>query len=60
MYDESDMLYVVTLRVTGQAYQVLQQMSQHEKLSLTAVKDKLKEAYEVNMFDTYELMKARV
>ena len=54
------MLYVVTLRVTGEAYQVLQQMSQQEKVSLATVKDKLKEAYEVNMFDAYELMKTRV
>ena len=58
--DEADMLYVVTLRVTGEAYQVLQQMLPEERASLAAVKNKLKEAYEVNMFDAYELMRTRM
>ena len=60
MYNEADILYVVNLHVTGEAYQVLQQMSQDERVSLAAVRNKLKEAYEVNMFDAYELMRARV
>ena len=56
---EADMLYVVMLRVSGEAYRVLQQMSPQDKLSMHAVKYRLKEAYEANMFDAYELFKAR-
>ena len=59
VYSEADLLYVVTLRVTGEAYQVLQQMSPRDRLSMQAVKDRLKEAYEANMFDAYDLFKAR-
>ena len=51
---EADMLYVVTLRVSGEAYRVLQQMSPQDRLSMYAVKYRLKEAYEANMFDAYE------
>ena len=57
--NEADLLYVVTLRVTGEAYRVLQQMSPQDRLSMQAVKDRLKEAYEANMFDAYDLFKAR-
>ena len=59
VYSDADLLYVVTLRVTGEAYQVLQQMSPRDRLSMQAVKDRLKEAYEANMFDAYDLLKAR-
>ena len=37
----------------------MQQMPPCDCLNLAAVKELLKEAYEVNMFDAYELMKAR-
>ena len=38
---------------------MLQQMSPQDRLRLQAVKDRLKEAYEANMFDAYDLLKAR-
>ena len=50
MYSEEEGLYIVTLRLTGEAYRVLQQMSPHERLSVVAAKRRLKEAYEVNPF----------
>ena len=34
-------------------------MSPHDQLSLNAIKNRLKEAYEANMFDAYEMMKTR-
>ena len=54
-----NVVYVVTVLVTGEAYRVVQHMLPDDRLDLAAIKEWLKEAYEVNAFDAYKLMKAR-
>ena len=56
---DSDMLYVITLRLAGEAYRVIQQMDPVRRQRKNEVVAALCTAYEVNVHDAYDMLRAR-
>ena len=56
---DKDVLYVITLRLTGEAYRVVQQMDPGLRMQKGRVIAALVEAYEVGVHDAYDMFRAR-
>ena len=56
---DKDVLYVITLRLTGEAYRVVQQMEPIRRARKREVVAALTAAYEVSVHDAYDLFRAR-
>ena len=56
---DQDVLYVITLRLTGEAYRVVQQMEPGLRMQKGRVIAALVEAYEVGVHDAYDMFRAR-
>ena len=56
---DQDVLYVITLRLAGEAYRVVQQLDADVRAVKEDVIAALRAAYEVNVHDAYELFRAR-
>ena len=54
-----DLVYIITLRLTGEAYRVVQQMDMAARCSINSVQDALLTAYEPNVYDAYNMFRAR-
>ena len=57
--DDRDVLYVITLRLTGEAYRLVQQLDSTSRCSRRRVTDALLTAYEANLYDAYNMFRAR-
>ena len=56
---DDDVVYVITLRLKGEAYRVVQQMDLASRCSRERVQAALLTAYEPNLYDAYNMFRAR-
>ena len=56
---DNDIVYIITLRLKGEAYRVVQQMDVASRCSSRRVQNALLTAYEPNVYDAYNMFRAR-
>ena len=56
---DEDVVYIITLRIKGEAYRVVQQLEMSARCSVRGVEDALLKAYEPNLYDAYNMFRAR-